>query len=182
MEEGEALNGHFCGASVPPPPFLPLSSSSSPLPTNNVLSINFRLSSGCRNFVDGHRPSMRIGRQACENMHAQRVHAPTELFIWHATVGGWVCSLSLPLPSFSPPLCAHGSGALQHPQCLIHLTSVQTRSLSFPSHLVSSPGSTSPPPLSLSLSLSLSLPPTTYLSLALWRRRRTDCRKKWPFF
>ncbi len=47
-------------------------------PTNNALLINFRLSSGCRNFVDKHRQSMQLcARHARTRM--QRVHIPTEL-------------------------------------------------------------------------------------------------------
>ncbi len=47
-------------------------------PTNNALSINFRLSFQCRSFVNKHRLSIQVGAKRAKTcMHC--VHLPTEL-------------------------------------------------------------------------------------------------------
>ena len=45
------------------------------VPTNNAISINFRLSSDAEIFVNKHRPSMQIGAEKCKNVYAASTYS-----------------------------------------------------------------------------------------------------------
>ena len=58
-------------------------------PTNNTLSINFRLSSDAEIFVNKHRLSMQIGAPKYKNVYATCIYSHRASTL-HTTFGGWV--------------------------------------------------------------------------------------------